>query len=274
MALLGKKLAVSIPDTVLEEKESPREKTAKLGTIARACAIYGVDAIEVFRDPRGRGEGPWIRTVLEYLETPQYLRRRLYPIDESLKYAGILPPLRIPSHKPRVPLDRVSVGDVREGVTNGDGTVDIGLDASVKLEERLPAGRRVTVKVAAVRPLVAEAVTKEETGGYWGYAVEEKTIAEVLDDRRFAVKVATSRRGQPLGGVIGELTRAVQAAGGVKLIFGPPSKGIYEILGQKLMGEADFVVNLYPEQHVETVRTEEAIFAGLGLLGVVSTGKA
>ncbi len=274
MAFLGKKLAVSIPDTVLEEKESPREKTAKLGTIARACAIYGVDTIEIFRDPRGRGEGPWIRTVLEYLETPQYLRRRLYPIDESLKYAGILPPLRIPSHKPRVPLDKVSVGDVREGVTNGDGTVDVGLDASVKLGERLPAGKRVTVKVAAVRPFVAEAVTKEEAGEYWGYAVEGKTVAEVLEDRRFSVKIATSRLGQPMGGVIGELARAVQAAGGVKLIFGPPSKGLYEIFGQKLMGKADFVVNLYPEQHVETVRTEEAIFAGLGLLGVVSTGKA
>ena len=274
MAFLGKKLAISIPDTVLEEKESPREKTAKLGTIARACAIYGVDVIEVFRDPRGGGEGPLVRKVLEYLETPQYLRRRLYPLDESLKYAGILPPLRIPSHKARVPLDRVAVGDVRDGVTNGDGTVDLGLDATARLEGKFPAGRRVTAKIVAVKPLAAAAVAREEAGAYWGYSVEEKTCAGVLEDERFEVKVATSRLGMPLGSVFGPLGRAISGANGVKLIFGPPSRGLYEIFGQKLKDEVDFVVNLYPEQHVETVRTEEAISAGLGLVGVVSVGKA
>ena len=70
MALLGHPMAVSIPDTVLEDKDSLREKTAKLGTIARACAIYGVDIIEVFRDTGGHGEAQVMRKVLEYLETP------------------------------------------------------------------------------------------------------------------------------------------------------------------------------------------------------------
>ena len=79
MALLGRRLSVAIPDTVLEEKASRREKTAKLGVIARACAIYGVDVIEIFRDSKGRGEGEWIKKILEYVETPQYLRKRLYP---------------------------------------------------------------------------------------------------------------------------------------------------------------------------------------------------
>ena len=274
MAFLGKKLAISIPDTILEEKESPREKTAKLGTIARACAIYGVDVIEVFRDPRGRGEGTLVRRVLEYLETPQYLRRRLYPLDESLKYAGILPPLRIPSHKARVPLDRVAVGDVRDGVTNGDGTVDLGLDASARLEGKFSAGKRVTVKVVSVRPLAAKAIAREGAGVYWGYSVEEKTCAGVLGDERFGVRVATSRLGRPLGSVFGPLGRAINGASGVKLIFGSPSRGLHEIFGQKLKDEVDFVVNLYPEQHVETVRTEEAIAAGLGLVGLVSVGKA
>lgn len=274
MAFLGKKLAVSIPDTVLEEKESLREKTAKLGTIARACAIYGVDVIEVFHDYRRKGEGPWIRKVLEYLETPQYLRRRLYPIDESLKYAGVLPPLRIPSHKAKISPDRLAIGDVREGVSNGDGSVDVGLDVSPRLNAEIPAGRRVTVKIVGVKPLLAVKVGREETGVYWGYRVEEKTQTEVVEDGRFEVKVATSRLGRPLVAVISPLREALITAKGVKLIFGPPSKGLYEIFGPELAEEVDFVVNLYPEQHVETVRTEEAIFAGLGLVGVVSAEKA
>jgi predicted SPOUT superfamily RNA methylase MTH1 len=274
LTLLGRRLAVSIPDTVLEEKDSPREKTVKVGTIARACAIYGVDTIEIFRDPRGRGEGPWVRKVLEYLETPQYLRRRIYPIDESLKYAGVLPPLRIPSHKGKVRIDQVAVGDVREGLTNGDGTVDVGLDASLRLEGSSPAGRRVTVKIVDVSPPTAVAIPREAAGAYWGYEVEEKAYTEVLVDRRFEVKIATSRLGKPLKRVLGTLSESMQRASGVKLIFGPPSRGLYEIFGRKLTEEAGFVVNLYPEQHVETVRTEEAIFAGLGLVCTVLTGKA
>ncbi|MDE1852192.1 MAG: methylase [Thaumarchaeota archaeon] len=270
MALLGRMLAVSIPDTVLEDKESPREKTAKLGLIARACATYGVDVIEVFGDRRGKGDVDAIRTVLEYLETPQYLRRRLYPIDEMLKYAGILPPLRIPSHKARVPAHTLSPGETREGVVNEDGTVDIGLDANPRLRGTAIPGKRVTVRVVSVRPLEAEPIAKENVRGYWGYSVESRSSAEVLYDKRFKVKIATSRLGSPLKEALGRLQEALSMADGVKLIFGSPSKGLFDIFGQGLSRQVDFVLNLYPEQHVETVRTEEAIFAGLNLVSILT----
>src|SRR5580700_169795 len=120
MTLAGKKLSIAFPDTVLEEHDSLREKTVKLGQIARACSVFGVDDVLVFRDPRG-GESGLIRRVLEYLETPQYLRKRLFPLDESLRYAGLLPPLRIPSHKPKVPVESLRPGDFREGVVLEDG---------------------------------------------------------------------------------------------------------------------------------------------------------
>jgi predicted SPOUT superfamily RNA methylase MTH1 len=191
LTLLGRRVAVAIPDTVLEEKESPREKTAKLGLVARACAIYGVDVIEVFRDSKGRGEGAEICKVLEYLETPQYLRRRLYPLDESLKYAGILPPLRIPSHKAKVPVGSLAVGELREGVTNRDGTVDVGLDLAPRLSRRVPPGERVTVKIVSVKPLIAEQIPREMIDGYWGYKVEEQKSMNILDDKGFKIRIAT-----------------------------------------------------------------------------------
>ena len=274
MTLLGVKLAVSIPDTVLEEKDSLREKTAKLGLIARACAIYGVDVIEVFHDPRGKGEAALVRRVLEYLETPQYLRRRIYPIEEALRYAGALPPLRIPSHKPKVPLDSLSAGDVREGVTNGDGTVDVGLDAAPSLDGKFPQGKRVTVKIVSVSPLVAEPVSREKTGRYWGYAVEEKSPKEVLEDQRFKLTIATSRLGIPLRDALGPLKAEAAGAKSVKLVFGSPQRGLFDVFGGDLPKKARFVVNLFPGQQVETVRTEEAIFAGLGLVGVLRAEKA
>lgn len=268
------RLAVSIPDTVLEEKESPREKTAKLGLMARACAIYGVDVIEVFRDPAGRGEGKMMRRVLEYLETPQYLRKRLFPLDDSLRFAGALPPLRIPSHKLKVPAERVPVGEVREGVANADGTVDLGLDFSPRLRGSASPGSRVTVRISSMKPPTAETVTKEEAGVYWGYAVETKTLPEVLADSRFRARIATSRFGTPLQDALGRLRELTGEGQGVKLIFGSPSRGLFEMAGRDLSRRVDLVLNLFPGQKVETVRTEEALFAGLGVVNLVSTGKA
>jgi methyltransferase len=274
LALLGRKLAVSLPDTVLEEKESPRDKTAKLGLIARACSIYGVDLIEVFKDPGGKGEIDTIRKILEYLETPQYLRRRLYPLDEALRYAGLLPPLRIPSHREKVPVDMVPRGQVREGVANSGGTVDLGLDVPFVLRGEAKEGRRVTTRIVSVSPPVAEVISREVVKEYWGYKVEMTSVDQVLSDGRFRLKIATSRFGAPIIGEKSRLEAAVQAAESFKLIFGSPSKGLYDLLGKDLNRRVDFVVNLFPEQKVETVRTEEAILVGLGLISVLSAEKA
>lgn len=273
MALFGLRLSVAIPDTVLEEKESPREKTAKLGSIARACAIYGVDAIEIFRAPHGRGEGSQMRRVLEYLETPQYLRKRLFPIDEALKYAGVLPPLRIPSHRGRVPIGALHTGEFLEGVVNKDGTADVGLDASLRLLGRHPPEGRVTVRVVSTSPLAAEAVPRDRVDRYWGYRVETKAAEEVFATDARCVRVATSRFGRDLDKVAAPLASRIRRAGGVKLVFGSPASGLYDMFGRSLEQKADFVLNLFPQQHVETVRTEEALFAGLSLLSFLSAIK-
>ena len=274
MALLGKKIAVSLPDTVLEDKESPREKTAKLGLIARACAIYGVDVIEVFRDPKTKGEDEMVRKVLRYLETPQYLRKRLFPLDEELRYAGMLPPLRIPSHKAKIPADRLAVGEVREGVVNPDGTVDIGLDVAPKLRQKSPPGRRVTARVVSLTPLMADLLPRETAGTYWGYSVEAKTGAEVLSDPRFGLKIATSRLGTTVSDGLGLLRSSLRRANGVKLIFGSPSRGLFDIMGKDLPRRVDYVLNFFPEQQVETVRTEEAVFVSLGVVSLLFSEKA
>ena len=274
MALKGRRLAVAFPDTVLEEKASLREKSWKLGLIARACAIYGVDEVEVFRDGRGRGESDLIEIVLRFLETPQYLRRRLFPLSADLQFAGLLPPLRIPSHKPRVPLDRLRAGDVREGVVDEDGSVDVGLDARVSVGGRLPPGSRATVRISGKDPLAGVVVNREETGEYWGYVVRRRSAEEVFKDPKYDVKVATSRKGEPLHSRIVKFRESVAASRGVKLVFGSPARGLFEIVGGEVLEQADFVLNLFVEQEVETVRTEEAIFAGLNLVNVVLAEKA
>ena len=266
---LGKLLGVAFPDTVLEERDTLRDKTVKLGLIARACSIYGVDVIEIFRDEKKRGESNLIRKVLEYLETPQYLRRRIYPLEETFKFAGLLPPLRIPSHKPKVPVESLRVGEFREGVTNGDGTVDIGLDKSPRLEGGTGENRRVTVRLTSVNPLKAELVRREEVSDYWGYAVEVRSLDDVLSDKRFGVKIGTSRYGNALRAQLPRLQESVRGAAGIELVFGSPTRGLFDLAGADLPKRADYVVNLFADQHVETVRTEEAIFAGLNLVNTL-----
>ena len=55
----------------------------------------------------------------------------------------------------------------------------------------------------------------------------------------------------------------------MKLIFGSPSRGLFDIVGPELARKSDYVVNLFLDQHVETVRAEEAIFAGLNLVNML-----
>jgi predicted SPOUT superfamily RNA methylase MTH1 len=198
----------------------------------------------------------------------------LYPLDEDLRYAGMLPPLRIPSHRAKVPLAKVPLGQVRDGVVNPDGTVELGLDVPFRLEGQSKAGRRITVRVASVDPPVAELVSRDKVGEYWGYAVEMKSIDQVLSDQRFRLRVGTSRFGRPFMSERARLEAAIKGGGGLKLIFGSPSKGLYDLVGRDLDRRVDVVINLFPEQNVETVRTEEAILVGLGLVSAIYAEKA
>jgi methyltransferase len=266
LPLAGKRLAIAMPDTVLEERDSLRDKTTKLGQIARACSIYGVDRIEVFKDEKGRGQPALIKKVLEYLETPPYLRKRLYSLDESLKFAGLLPPLKIPSHKPKVPFENLAVGEFREGVANQDGTVDIGLDRNPRLGAKLLPNRRVTVRVVSISPPTVELASRDRADEYWGYVVEIKDAKDVLVARPFEVTISTSRFGTSLRAQLDKLTSAIREAGSVKLVFGSPRRGLFELFGPDLVKKSGFVVNLFAGQEVETVRSEEAIFAGLSLV--------
>lgn len=269
MTFTGKRIAVSLPDTVLEEADSLREKTVKLGLIARTCSIYGVDRIEIYRDPKGRGESELIVKVLEYVETPQYLRKRLFKINEALKYAGLLHPLRIPSHKKKVAVEEVKIGEVREGITNRDGTAYIGLDENIKLTSASAPNRRVTVRVLSKRPFIGEIIRREEAGDYWGYRVIRCSIESIFSDN-YRLKISTSRYGSKLGSVVEKLKKDIFLSDSIRIIFGSPSRGLFDIAGSKLNEISDYVVNLFVEQHVETVRTEEALFAALNLINNLS----
>jgi predicted SPOUT superfamily RNA methylase MTH1 len=51
---------------------------------------------------RGSPKIKLIKTIFDYINTAPYLRRRLYPVVPELRFAGLLPPLNIPSHPSRI----------------------------------------------------------------------------------------------------------------------------------------------------------------------------
>jgi len=82
--LRKKKLSITIPASVVSDAPHLREKTSKVGLIARAAAIFRVDEIIVYPDNLHVNQAvdiDLIATLLAYMETPQYLRKRLLGLD-------------------------------------------------------------------------------------------------------------------------------------------------------------------------------------------------
>ncbi|AEA46997.1 putative RNA uridine N3 methyltransferase [Archaeoglobus veneficus] len=259
--------SIAIPSSALINERDEKIKAYKVGQIARAAAIFRVDEIIIYRDPK-LDESDFIADVLQYLETPQYLRKYLIPIKPSLKYAGVLPPLRIPSHRPK----DLKIGEVRDGVVRRvgpDGTawVDVGVKALALLKReksryKLKSGARVTVRVCSTKPLVVEEVEPREVEEYWGYKVRKAELDEVL--RREEV-VLTSKRCHKPG--IGEIASLKSPT----LVFGSPEEGVHEIaarLGVKLPSRC---WNIVPNQGTETVRLEEAVIAALAIINFLKS---
>jgi predicted SPOUT superfamily RNA methylase MTH1 len=275
------KLVVAIPASVVSDTPHLREKTSKVGLIGRAAAIFRVNEIVVYADnPKvnQRADVDLIATLLEYMETPQYLRKRLFKIEPRLQYAGILPPLRTPHHPLNSKTANLKVGEYREGVvlseTKEGLLVDVGVEQPALLREKqFAVGKRVTLQIVKAGEHVEVQVVSREVPSYWGYTVtvERHSLKRLIEDRKFGLTVGTSIKGAKWAGIAGELAEKWRKADSVLVAFGAPTRGMYEIAkdeGVKLVELVDFVVNTIPAQGTETVRTEEALLATLAILNV------
>ena len=278
-----RELFIAIPASLVSDIPHLRERTATVGLVGRAAAIFSVEGITVYRDPAvGRGEASFIRLILNYMETPQYLRRRLFPLRPELRYTGVLHPLRTPHHPTRSELEELRIGEYREGMVLGAKgekfEVDIGVGKPLIVEGRPPSpGRRVTVKVLETKPRLRGRIAKRrEIPDYWGYRVQISSgLKEAISRHRFDLSIATSRRGRPLFEIIDPIRARWLSAERILIAFGSPRMGLAEILehkGLSLKETFDFVVNTIPNQGCETIRTEEAIYCTLAAFNLLVGG--
>jgi predicted SPOUT superfamily RNA methylase MTH1 len=279
---LDKKLTVAIPASVISDTPHLREKTAKVGLIGRAAAIFRVKEIIVYPDNPKINQSrdiELIATLLAYMETPQYLRKRLFKLEPRLQFAGILPPLRTPHHPLNRKTEDLKPGEYREGVVLSqvkEGLlVDVGFERPVLLREKQYAvGKRLTVQIVkAGEQIEVQTVNRDDVAVYWGFVVsaEKCSFVKIVENGKFDLTIATSKIGDAFADVAAKLSERWKVANTVFVGFGAPTRGLHEIAGDegvKLNDIVDFVVNTIPEQGTETVRTEEALLASLAILNV------
>ena len=283
-------LTLTVPSSLVREAEDKREATRKLGYVARAAAVFRADRLVVFPDREGERAGgdrgdEFVRVVLAYAATPPYLRSEVWDRRAELEYAGVLPPLQLPSWTGS------ESSELREGIVTEvgpDGRVRVtcGLQHPISVraspDREVSEGERVAIRVSSREPVRARLLDAAPPG----FVVEGADLAEALARPDAGVSVATSRHGTELS--VGRLADLRGHLDDATVAFGAPGRGLPAILGvdpEELpaapdrgkppdAGDADvgpdpgfdLWLNAIPNQGSEVVRTEEAMFAALAAL--------
>ena len=271
-------ISVALPASLTLDIPHLREKTARLGFVSRALATFRVEEAIIYRDRPGAEidrEAKLIEKMLTYIETPQYLRRLVFKMDPDLQYAGTLPPLRTPNHPDK---QNPTPGQLREGVVVQSGTpsmVEAGFRNVVRVKSKLPTSDRITIRLTRISPeLEGEIVEPSGLTIYWGFRVARGNVSlsEIVRSKKFDLTISTSRKGTDVRKITHNLTQRWKLASRPLIIFGSPNDGVPEILarsGMNVSDAMDFNVNTIPDQGVETVRTEEALWSALAVLNVL-----
>jgi methyltransferase len=195
----AKTVSIAIPGSILRQAQTKELKTMLVGQIARVVAIYEIDEIVVFMDSsyesnmeEHRRPTVFFSRILQYIETPPYLRKHLFPMSAELKFCGMLPPLETPHHMRRddkslyregVTLDKLSHSEPPKSIVN------VGLFNELELDRALRPGVRVTVRLdnpGKSRKLLvgcacAPSEPRQKYGLYWGYQTRlASSLSEVF----------------------------------------------------------------------------------------------
>ncbi len=275
------KFDLAIPDSFLYGIVSEIDRTFKIFQLSRAISIFRVENIFIFHDkiinPR-RDETDFIVTLLEYLDTPQYLRKKLYSKLDSFKYVGKLHPIRSPHHRDKVLLGNIKHGETRVGILekkNNSFFVDVGLDSLIKYRGNTKQeGKKINVKLLKEKNnlITAIDVKREEINEiYWGYKVSHFTsLHEILRNYQKSNIILTSRlsdffkNDSPFSS---NLKNTMQAGNSVLIVFGSPKFGLKEIFDREKINISNYYsFNFFPYQGTQTVRLEESIFGVLSII--------
>jgi methyltransferase len=269
-------LWLTMPDSSLSDEQTKRDKSIKIAQFARACSIFRVKSIYIYHDSLSQFEKDdldLIKTILWYLDTPQYLRKILFPRMQQLEYAGILHPIKAPHHKALEDIKKVKAGDVRIGAivkVKSQLFVEVGLGSLVPFVGKGLDGEKVNVKFISPYPnLKATKATERDIFDYWGYEVKVvPSLSKLLASVEKTEVVITSRKGSYFKNIETKLVERAKSIENILVVFGAPRHGIHDILAKEgaNIKSYEFIVNMFPNQGTETVRLEEAVLGSLAIL--------
>jgi predicted SPOUT superfamily RNA methylase MTH1 len=269
-------LWIAIPDSSLSDEQTKRDKTIKICQFARACSMFRVKKIFIYHD-KTTNTSPedfsLLKTVLRYLDTPQYLRKLLYPLSDKLEYAGLLHPINAPHHRKLERIRDVKFGDVRVGVilmVRGKLHVNVGLSSLVSFEGSGFHGKKVNVKIVSTHPSLKgkEATDYDIKDNYWGYEIQETySLNKLLESTSNTQIIITSKNGGYVKDNEAKILARLKSFRNLLIVFGTPKKGVDEMLAAegRRIDAYEFVLNMFPFQGTKTIRLEEAILGSLAI---------
>ncbi|XP_008775373.2 putative methyltransferase C9orf114 homolog [Phoenix dactylifera] len=284
-------VSIAVPGSIIDNAQSLELATLLAGQIARAATIFRIDEVVVFDNKAASDDeslvtngdeseigAPFLVRILQYLETPQYLRRRLFPMHNSLRFVGLLPPLDAPHHVRKHEWSLYREGVTLEGNHLKGTLVDVGLSKNVVVEQAIEPGQRITVAMGTnrniesdcLKKVVTPSIPREQMGLYWGYKVRyASNLSCVFKNCPFKGGydhiIGTSEHGLVVNsseliippfrhllisfGGLGGLEESIEEDGNLK------GKSVHDVFSSYL--------NTCPLQGSRTIRTEEAIFISL-----------
>ncbi|KAJ9083061.1 hypothetical protein DSO57_1038443 [Entomophthora muscae] len=296
-------VSIAVPGSIVANAQSQELRTYLVGQLARAFVIFNIDEVVVFDDNlspidnnqteetgnqlKGTFQASssiqsphlFLARILQYLETPQYLRKALFPIHKDLQFAGLLNPLDSPHHLRATEASRYREGIVmKKPIKAGQGSfVSCGLRKDVAIDKCLKPGTRVTVELNEGEwdaqqvkrahlfgKVVSPRRPREAHGIYWGYQVRLATRGG------YDLKIGTSERGKSIDTASSEIPQfnhLLLVLGGVQGIEAAvDADQSLDLSAEESSSLFDFWLNTCPNQGSRTIRTEEALLVTMSAL--------
>jgi predicted SPOUT superfamily RNA methylase MTH1 len=267
--LIKRKICVVFPTNVFSDISHLREKTIRIANLARTFFTFNVNEAILFNY---ENYDKVLIKLLNFFSIPSYLRKYVYKIDEDLKYVGAAPPIR---------------ANIEEDKENRIGLV-------VKNEKGIAfinAGLKHLIKIKNSKLKKGEIVKLSFINGRWELAFDEsekyfnfsiKVINDLINflksEKPKSFIIATSKElFSPKCKILNLenlliLQKLIKDKQKLIFLFGSPKEGLYEIflkLNYNLDDLADVILNVFPNQGVITIRTDEAIFGTLSIFNLI-----
>ena len=284
-------ISIALPGSILENVPTDELKTYVIGQVSRAAALFNISEVIIFDEFSSKPKSTSTRDlnkmfvrVLQYLETPQYLRKLLFPKHPDLQHAGLLHPLNCPHH-----MKQDEWSEYREGVVldrpskkKRGSYVNVGLSKDVRVDLCLQPGVRVTVKMREsdktskdlrnFRGCIVSPLQPPHQGTYWGYSVRyassfSSVFTESSYNQQYDLVIGTSDKGEDI-----RLVSFPDSFEHCLIIFGGLAgleaclEGDTELKVEDVKLLFDHYLNCCPRQGCKTIRTEEAVFITLASL--------